>query len=67
MTLYELGIEYEKRSAQLFKRIEQLRLKLKDIDDENAVALRRRICSLYADLEKGRQIGAKLKKYYDNT
>ncbi len=67
MTLYELGVEYEERCAELLKRIEQLRAEFECSDNGEALMVRRRICSLYADLEKCRQIGARLKKYYDNT
>ena len=65
MTLYELGLEYEERYRELLRRVEQLRKGLKEADSNKVVELRRRICSLYADLEKCREIGAKLRKYYD--
>ena len=67
MTLYELGIEYEKRATQVTERIHELNKQLKNLTGENRVYMRRRIYQLYVDATNCRATTKKLKEYYERN
>ena len=65
MTLYELGLEYEKRALAVTERIHKLNKELKNLSGEDKVYMRRRIYLLYVDATYCRETAKKLKEYYE--
>lgn len=65
MTLYELGLEYEKRAIEVTERIHELNKQLKRLTGEDKVYMRRRIYLLYVDATTCRETAKKLKEYYE--
>lgn len=66
MTLYELGVEYEKSAAPIRKRLSELRAQLKTAEQREEIwHIKRRISELTPLLTECNKMAMYLKRYYD--
>ena len=66
MTLYELGVEYEKSAAPIRKRLSELRAQLRAVEQPEEIwHIKRRISELTPLLTECNKTAMYLKRYYD--